>query len=63
MKVALVHSTDGDWIGLYIDGKLVMEDHSLQESEVLEAVGIPVEKELWVELPTGHCPDKLEDVK
>lgn len=36
-KLTLTHS-DNDWQGLYIDGKLVLANHSLHVNHVLEAL-------------------------
>lgn len=64
MKIALV---DGDdWKGLYIDGKLVMENHQLSVYDILDAISIkykyvPVDED-WL-MARGHLPDKLSEVK
>jgi len=34
-RVSLFHAGSGDWVGMYVDGELVDEGHSLQESELL----------------------------
>lgn len=34
-KIALVTSSDGDWEGLYVDGLLASEDHSIPARVVL----------------------------
>ena len=48
MKIRLLHSGSGDWIGLYVDGKLLMENHSLDESEVITALMPEVDfKDVW----------------
>lgn len=56
----------GDWEGLYIDGKLYAEGHSLRASDVLDALDIPTETvtvdEEWME-DEGQLPDSLKDVK
>lgn len=65
-KLVMVSSSSGDWYGLYKDGKLVMEDHELSASQVLNALGIVIEhreaKEDWVE-NRGNFPVLLKDVK
>ena len=38
-KVNLLHSEDHDWVGIYVDGKLVNEGHSFTPEMVLEAIG------------------------
>jgi hypothetical protein len=46
-----------DWTALYVDGRKVIEDHSLTENEIFEALGIFVE-EVWIDdewlEQTGH---------
>lgn len=37
-KVALVHGDD--WMGMYVDGKLVAQNHSLSPADILEALNI-----------------------
>ncbi len=36
IKITLVHSPDHDWVGLYVDGELKHEGHSINENEMLE---------------------------
>lgn len=54
-----------DWEGLYIDGKLVDEDHHLQLKDVLKLLGYDVVvKECnfdWI-CDRGLLPDNLDDV-
>lgn len=38
VKAVLMSSTDGDWEALYVDGKLVAENHRLDAGEVLDAL-------------------------
>ena len=42
MKAVIVYFGD-DWVGLYWNGKLVLEDHSLKPRAVLEALNVAVE--------------------
>lgn len=64
-KVTLVSMND-DWYGLYIDGKIVMQDHALSVQEVLRALKIKFEyKECdseWSE-DKGDLPDELDEVE
>lgn len=63
MDVVLMQSEEGDWQGLYINGELEVEDHSLSPSQVLDALGIPhtaVSKDLS---DTGRCPLRLVEQK
>ena len=41
-KMKITFATNGeDWEALYIDGRKILEGHSLRIDEVLEAVGMP----------------------
>lgn len=66
MKVTFVDDNCGDWQGLYIDGKLVMENHQLGLYEVLDAIGIKykyVQADAdWLS-SVGRLPEKLSLVK
>jgi hypothetical protein len=42
-RIILVKSEDSDWTGLYINGCLVYQNHSLDEEDVLQAL---LEKDL-----------------
>lgn len=65
-KITFVHDPGGDWTGMFIDGKLVLENHSLHYSHVLEALDIPFENLTadgeWLE-EVGSFPKKLSKVK
>jgi hypothetical protein len=37
-----------DWTALYVDGRKVIENHSLSENEIFEALGIVV-TEVWID--------------
>lgn len=64
-KVFLLRADAGDWIGIYVDGKLVNEGHSLSESAVLEAVEVDFDGAIvdFDKLNWGRCPETLEEVK
>lgn len=59
-KYTLVSSQEGDWIGLYRDGVLVHEGHSIPESEMCRYLGVEYEsyEDHRVDL-YGRCPNKL----
>ena len=63
-KVTFV-SGDADWMGLYVDGKLVLENHSLNIEDVLDALEIDFEHPTfdseWME-EQGTLPEFLKDV-
>jgi len=63
-KITIV---DGDsWEGLYIDGKLIIENHTLSLYDVLDAIGVKYKHVLvddeWL-YKHGTLPKKLSDVK
>lgn len=33
--IKLLRAGGGDWVGIYVDGKLVKEGHSIQEEDVI----------------------------
>ena len=55
-----------DWKGVYIDGKLRYESHSIRPEELLRLLGIncrDFECDLnWLE-EEGNLPENLDDVK
>jgi hypothetical protein len=63
-KIDLVYGDD--WIGLYLDGKLVEEGHSLEPFHVLDALGIKHTYHAadidWLH-EEGCLPERLDDVK
>ena len=63
-KLTIVTNYD-DWEGLYIDGKLVDEDHQLQLKNILKILGHDVEVKKcnsnWI-CDQGSLPDNLDDV-
>jgi hypothetical protein len=71
-KVHFITSEDGDWIGLYFDGELLDEGHSLDERQVVrrlaqKRLGLIVTTEEksaeWFEEQGGSCPPHLEGFK
>lgn len=40
MKITVVHNDTWDWCGIYVDGTLFREGHSLNEIDGLDASGI-----------------------
>lgn len=35
-KIGILYSNSGDWVGLYIDGKLIAEGHSISECDMVK---------------------------
>lgn len=64
-KIRLLHSDEGDWVGLYIDRKLVAEGHSIGEYDMVKLLVPDAElKQYWdtasiIENSGGKCPLEL----
>lgn len=69
--INFIHSESGDWEGMYIDGKLFDEGHSLNLKEVLRmlinarllnaTLGGTIEKsDKWFEDNGYSCPENLD---
>jgi hypothetical protein len=60
--ITLVRAEAGDWTGLYQDGKLLYEGHSVDDSRLLELLGIEhtVKEDPRVDA-WGGCPDVLDN--
>lgn len=43
--IHFTQSIHGDWVAMYIDGRKVAEGHSLNEYQVLDALGVPYTSE------------------
>jgi hypothetical protein len=70
MEVVFVSSPDGDWEGLYIDGKLVDQGHSLNPHSVAEKILLRIPGNVvdtkeaaqdWLETE-GYLPENLSEV-
>jgi hypothetical protein len=44
MKIVVVGSSNGDWEGMYVDGKLKVQGHSIHWTDALEALGLKFEQ-------------------
>lgn len=66
MQIVIVGSPDGDWEGLYLNGRLVFEGHSITWWQMLEALKIEYQTleadQDWF-YQRGNLPKFLEDVK
>lgn len=40
-RIAIVDSDGGDWVGLYLNGTLAHEGHSIEPEELLNLLGVP----------------------
>lgn len=63
MVIQIVNDPDGDWVGLYADGELKFEGHSLNGNQALEALSIPFQRyEVDVQVTNCSCPQRFEDI-
>lgn len=66
MKITVVGSPDGDWEGVYVDGRLKFEGHSITWWQMLDALGIEYDSfdadGEWL-LCRGNLTDDLNKVK
>lgn len=64
-RFALVRDDEGDWIGLYENGLLVYENHSISERKLLELVGIPCRQigDVNLEEFDNHLPPRLDQLE
>lgn len=62
-KIDIVMSDDGDWEGMYVDGVLKCEDHSLDAQQVLYALGLEFHwKETFIR-DGGRLPHNFSDLR
>jgi hypothetical protein len=66
MNRQIVIAYGDDWEGLYVDGVLAEEGHSISVHHFCKALGIDLEQKAvdtdWLE-KGGRLPDRFEDVK
>lgn len=64
-NITVVGCPDGDWEGLYVDGRLVFEGHSIQWRQMLEALDVDYNSfdcdQQW--LFDNGLPKELDKVK
>lgn len=69
-KVCIVESSDADWAGLYINGKLDCEGHSITAHDLMSALAGMTLTDFevrpcdigWI-IDAGNLPENLSDVK
>lgn len=61
-QITFVHDNSGDWMGIYIDGKLVRENHSYEADDMLDVLGIPYETH-WIDMEDSRLPATLAEIK
>lgn len=67
MKLNIVYWGD-DWMGLYKDGELILEDHSLRPQEIFNVLGFEyyvndMDSNTPEEIQWDGCPSTFEDAK
>lgn len=65
-KVKVVIADADDWKGLYINGKLIKQDHRIEPRDILTALGVEhfkldVDSE-WMD-GRSHLPEDLDEVQ
>lgn len=62
-RIVFVNDNSGDWVGLYVNGNLTIEGHSLEPDDVLTVLGIENES-VWVDMDPddGRLPTKLTKI-
>jgi len=60
-KITLIYDNGGDWVGIYVDGKLVAENHNFQEDDLLSHLEIEYDVH-WVDMPGSRLPADLEEI-
>jgi hypothetical protein len=65
--IVIAKSGDGDWAGIYVDGVLYKEDHSLTPYDVLNILGISYRgvtlSNERIECEGGRFPTSLQDLE
>ena len=62
-SLIFVHDYDGEWAGVYLDKKLVIQGHSFTPEEVMDALGVDygaVEVNLE---ELGDCPEDFDELR
>lgn len=54
-------TNDDDWTGLYIDGKLIIEGHSIRARDVVEALGYKYESKVVEFVDGSSCPETFPE--
>ena len=65
-EVVFVSSESGDWEGVYVNGILMREDHSLDTSDILSILDISVKhievSEKWLGQERTNLPKTLKEI-
>jgi hypothetical protein len=66
-KIVIVRGESGDWEGVYLDGQLAREDHSIEIDDLLKLLGIKCEvkyaTDKTFEDNNNRLPDDLSEVE
>jgi hypothetical protein len=60
-KITIIQDNSGDWMGIYIDGKLVRENHSYDATDMLDVLEIEYE-EHWIDMEDSRLPATLAEI-
>lgn len=69
IEVVIVDNNEGegDWTGIYINGKIFTQGHSLRNSDILQALGVKYEtislNDQEIEHLGWNLPTSLDEVK
>lgn len=63
-KITFLWSEGGDWVGVYLDGKLLQEGHKVNARELVIDLGYEQEyiekSDGWFNKNGGHCPEEIK---
>jgi hypothetical protein len=63
-NIRFLHAVQGDWVGVYVNKKLVMQGHRVDANEVLEYIFPELDiKKVWTDFDQYHnmCPQIYPD--
>jgi hypothetical protein len=61
-KITIIQDNSGDWMGIYIDGKLEAENHSYDATDMMDILDIEYE-EHWIDMEDSRLPATLAEIK
>jgi hypothetical protein len=63
-RITIVRNDEGDWVGVYIDGELKYENHSIRNEELLDIIGIEYDSinDLNLDQYGNHLPQQLSEI-
>ena len=58
-QIDLVDSNGGDWIGVYLNGTLAQQGHSIEPEDLLNLIGVPYNSRTVRLERSGQLPQTL----